>query len=212
MRPELKTHTLVRIRGPQALATAPGSDPPAWSAESLRRAPWVVVRRAQIQDGLVPVGVRGESRQQRFAAWLSPEEALEVVAPQALVSCTPTRAIPALAVLGHVEKIMCEHGLAGRWGPGGSVGFELASRNPTVTSLSDLDLVLEVDRPDLITSHAASLWGALTRLPVRIDALLETSEGAVVLSEYARVCRSESRTFVLRTPTGPRLIQSTAAL
>jgi len=225
MVPDPKPHTLIRIDGPQALraeAGGPISPPavglPTWAAESLRRAPWVVVRRAQINGGLIPVGVRGESRQQRFAAWLSPDDALEVVTPQALVSsrawalaaaADPVRhrTIAALVVRDRVERVMCEHGLAERWGPGGSVGFELASGKPTVTSSNDLDLVLELDRLDLIAGSASSLGSALTGLPVRVDVLLETPEGAVVLSEYVRVCRSETCSFVLRSSTGPRLIQ-----
>jgi phosphoribosyl-dephospho-CoA transferase len=207
--PELKPHTLVRIRGEQALRAAPGSDVPAWVTDSLQRAPWVVVRRAQIRDGLVPVGVRGDSRQQRFGAWLAVDEALEAITPQALASCrTTTRAIPALSMLPRAEKIMCEYGLGGLWGPSGSVGFELASGVPVVSSSSDLDLVLALDRPELIANRALSLWTALAALPVRVDVLLETSVGAAVLCEYVRVCRGESRSFVLRTPDGPRLVQS----
>lgn len=219
MVPDLKAHTLVRIGSPQVLRadggwpTGPaGFGLPTWAAESLLHAPWVVVRRAPINGGLIPVGVRGESRQQRFAAWLSPDDALEIVTPQALACRKTTRAIAALTVLPRVAGIMCEHGLAGRWGPGGSVGFELASGKPTVTSSSDLDLVLELNRLELIAGSAPSLWSALTELPVRIDVLLEAPEGAVVLSEYVRVCRSETCSFVLRSSTGPRLVQSTAGL
>jgi phosphoribosyl-dephospho-CoA transferase len=156
----------------------------------------------------VPVGVRGDLRQQRFGAWLAVDEALEAITPQALASRRTTRAIPALTMLPRAEKIMCEYGLAGVWGPGGSVGFELASAVPAVTSSSDLDLVLELDRPELIANRALSLWTALAALPVRVDVLLETPVGAAVLSEYVRVCRGESRSFVLRTPNGPRLVQS----
>jgi phosphoribosyl-dephospho-CoA transferase len=219
--PELRTHTLVRICGPQALRT--DSNLPTWARESISRAPWVVIRRAQIKGELVPVGVRGESRQQRFAALLSSGDALELVTPQALASrrswaiaaaADPARygAIPALAVLTRVERIMCEHGLEGLWGPGGSVGFELASARATVTSSSDLDLVVDVDRPELIAKNTRSLWAALAALPVRLDVLLETSQGALVLSEYVRARGSARQSFVLRTPTGPRLTHSIAGL
>jgi phosphoribosyl-dephospho-CoA transferase len=222
MVPELKTHTLVRIRGPQALATSSGSDLPDWAAGSLRRAPWVVIRRAPIHGGLLPVGVRGESRNERLAAWLPPDDALESITPQGLVS-TQTwaraaaaravrhRAIAALAALGSVERIMGENGLAKLWGPGGSVGFELATGKPTATASSDLDLVVEVARPESIASNASSLWNALTALPVRVDVLLETPRGAVALSEYVRACAGDKyHSFVLRTPTGPCLVESIA--
>jgi phosphoribosyl-dephospho-CoA transferase len=224
MAPELKTHTLVRIRGPQALAKASGSDIPGWAVESLGRAPWVVVRRAQLQGGLVPVGVRGESRHERLAAWLCPDDALEYVTPQGLVStrtwpraaaahAVRHRAIAALAAGDPVERIMGENGLAKLWGPGGSVGFELATEKPTATASSDLDLVVELARPELIASNALSLWNALTALPVRVDVLLETPRGAIALSEYVRVRAGHNHhSFVLRTPTGPRLIASIAGV
>src|SRR5689334_13499633 len=47
---ELKTHTLLRIRGAGDLAG--GAPVPAWVERSLQRAPWVVVRRAPNRDGL----------------------------------------------------------------------------------------------------------------------------------------------------------------
>jgi phosphoribosyl-dephospho-CoA transferase len=224
MAPELKTHTLIRIRGPKALTTASDSVMPDWAAESLRRTPWVVVRRAPLQNGLVPVGVRGESRHERLAAWLCLDDALEYVTPQRLVStrtwgCAAAthavrhRAIAALAALDPVERIMGENGVAKLWGPGGSVGFELATGKPTATATSDLDLVVQIAWPEDIASHALSLWNALTALPVRVDALLETPRGAIALSEYVRAWAGDNpHSFVLRTPTGPRLIESMAAL
>ncbi len=176
------------------------------------------MRRAKLQGGLVPVGVRGESRGERLAAWLSPNDALEYVTPQGLVStrtwaraaaahAVRHRTIAALAVCDRVERIMHEHGLARLWGPGGSVGFELASGEPTVTAASDLDLVVEVARPEVIAGNAQSLLNALTALPVRVDVLLETPRGAIALSEYVRFRAGDNQhPFVLRTPTGPRLI------
>ena len=81
-----------------------------------------------------------------------------------------------------------------------------------MTASSDLDLVVELARLALIASRAVSLWNALAALPVRIDVLLETPRGAVALSEYARARAGDNhRSFVLRTPTGPRLVGSIAA-
>ncbi|MCL2770469.1 MAG: hypothetical protein FWD42_10240, partial [Solirubrobacterales bacterium] len=66
----MQTHSLLRIDCAAALLGA--SPPPGWVTEALLRAPWVVVRRAPLQDGLLPVGVRGAVRAARFAAWLPP--------------------------------------------------------------------------------------------------------------------------------------------
>jgi phosphoribosyl-dephospho-CoA transferase len=123
------------------------------------------------------------------------------------------RAIAALAARDPDERIMGENGLAKLWGPAGSVGFELATGRPTATASSDLDLVVELARPELIADTALPLWNALAALPVRVDVLLEVPPGAIALSEYVRVrARDSHRSFVLRTPTGPRLVESLAAL
>lgn len=206
---ELETHTLLRVSGPHAL----GADLPIWVNESLHRAPWIVVRRGQVARELIPVGVRGTSRGQRFASWVGAEEVLEVVTPRALahgrawMQIDPARraAIAALDVLDRIEPIMAAHGLDGMWGPGGSVGFELASRVAVATASSDLDLVVEVDRPE--TFACSSLAATLAALAVRVDVLLETPDGAVALSEYARA-RHEGAPYVLRTTQGPRLVRT----
>ena len=212
---ELKTHTLLRLRDAQDLR---GEGPlPAWVERSLQRASWVVVRRALGRNGLIPIGVRGEFREQRFAAWVAEDAILDYVAPGELVrrraweGCDRARleAIPALAVLDELVAILDAHGLSGVWGPGGSVGFELASGAATATPDSDLDLVIAIGGLESSFSRdARELWRALAGLRVRVDALLETSHGAVVLSEYVRA-HDERGAFVLRTTSGPRLIHAT---
>ena len=209
MKPDPATHTLLRIGGPQALQ----GESPTWGIESLQRAPWVVVRRARSCGELIPVGVRGELREQRYASWLAPRDILEIVTPRTLahrrawlqIEAVRRASVPALNALDQVETVMRAHGLEGMWGPGGSVGFELASARATAAINSDLDLIVECTTVD-----ACALWAALAALPVRVDALLETPHGAVALQEYAR-SRSENGSFLLRTTQGPRLTQTLGA-
>lgn len=160
-------------------------DAPEWVNESLKRAPWVVVRRAAMRDGMIPVGIRGEPgrREQRYAAWLSPAAVQECVTPQMLAKALP-----------EIGKVMQEFGLEGCWGPGGSVGFELASGLQATTASSDLDLVVE---SQLSRAVAAAL---LASLPGKVDVMLEMAEGGVVLADYAN-----NSTYVARTTEGPRL-------
>jgi phosphoribosyl-dephospho-CoA transferase len=54
------THDLIRLREPIALTV--DAPVPAWVVPALRRAPWVVVRRGRVHDGMMPVGVRGRTR------------------------------------------------------------------------------------------------------------------------------------------------------
>jgi phosphoribosyl-dephospho-CoA transferase len=166
-------HSLLRVTDLDALLWDVRR--PAWTLAALQLAPWTVVRRAPPRLELWPVGVRGSQRAQRSAA--------------------------AIAVLDEVAAVLAAHGYAGRWGPGGSVGFELASGVPSTTAGSDLDLVLSVDEP-MARNAAIRLHADLAKLPVRIDLLLETPQGAAALAEYAK---GEGATL-LRSALGPRLV------
>ena len=207
---EPATHTLLRV---DAGILLPSQAPaPAWVAASLHRAPWVVVRRAPSGRSLIPVGVRGEAREQRYAAWIGAHDIRGQRTPQALAAERGWRVYggsqgrPALAALDAVESIMCSAGLAGRWGPTGSVGFELASHRATVREQSDLDLAIRLEQP-LSCAAARGLEAALAPLPVRCDVLLEMPWGAVSLGELAQM----PRRILLRTVHGPRLIDSGCA-
>jgi phosphoribosyl-dephospho-CoA transferase len=98
-----------------------------------------------------------------------------------------------------VAAILDSHGMAGRWGPGGSVGFELASGVRSTTPASDLDIVLGA-AASMARADAARLHAELSALTVRIDVLLETPNGAVALAEYAK----SAGAILLRSPQGPR--------
>jgi phosphoribosyl-dephospho-CoA transferase len=198
-------HALLRLTDPAALAwEAPR---PHWSSASSHLTLWVGVRRAPPRPGLWPVGVRGRLRSQRSAAWLPLRAMRECVTPQMLAAertwrrCARAAATPALDALDEVAAILSAHGFAGRWGPGGSVGFELVSGVPSTTAGSDLDLVLNADEP-MTRTDAIRLHADLSRLPVRIDLLLETPRGAAVLAEYARGADA----ILLRSAQGPRLV------
>jgi phosphoribosyl-dephospho-CoA transferase len=198
------THDLIRLHEPIALmADAPV---PPWVEPALRRAPWVVVRRGHITDGMIPVGVRGLARPQRFAAFLPVAEIAERLSPEDLtdslhaIDRARTDAAPALAALARVAPLLARRGH--RWGPGGSVGFEIASGVLTATSSSDLDLILRQDRR-LDPGEAIELRAALAEAaaPARIDVMLETPCGGVSLTDLAAMPRQ----VLVRTPDGARL-------
>jgi phosphoribosyl-dephospho-CoA transferase len=198
---KVRTHTLLRISSAAALRSeAPA---PAWLSPRLQCAPWVVVRRAEQRAGWMPVGVRGARRAERFAAWLPCEAVLESVTAMALArrrgwsGHARAARVPALAALDVVESLLAARQLAGRWGPAGSVAFELASGCATATVHSDLDLILEPAGP-LTCAAAAQLVRELGALAVCTDVLLETPHGAVALTEFAR----GRPPYLLRTPRG----------
>jgi phosphoribosyl-dephospho-CoA transferase len=180
---------------------------PAWVPSSLARAPWVVVRRAPTIAGLVPVGVRGLTRPERLAAFLSSTAVATRVTPEGLAAARGWRhafrarnacRLGALRVLDAVDELFTFLGLA--WGPTGSVGFELATGVAVAGPASDLDVVVRAPEPWSL-ARTRELVDDLARLPVRVDTQLDTPTGAVALAEYARGGR-----VLLRTPDGPKLV------
>jgi phosphoribosyl-dephospho-CoA transferase len=173
---------------------------PAWVPASLARAPWVVVRRALAQDGLIPVGIRGRTRGERFAALLAVDAVTERVSPEDLAAARSWRHMPrarsvrSLRVLDAVDELCTSLDLA--WGPTGSVGFELATGVPSAGVASDLDVVIRAPQPWSL-EYAREIADCLNRLPARVDAQLDVPAGAVALDEYAR-----GGPVLLRAPDG----------
>ncbi|MGO8672368.1 MAG: malonate decarboxylase holo-ACP synthase [Capsulimonadaceae bacterium] len=197
------THDLIRLREPIALTV--DAPVPSWVEPVLRRTPWVVVRRGHVRDGMMPVGVRGVTRQQRFAAFLAVSEVADRLSPEDLAASPLViererkAAVPALAALARVAIVLACRGR--RWGPGGSIGFEIATGVAAATPSSDLDLILRQDRR-LLPDEAVELRAALAEaaVPARVDVLLETPGGGVLLADLA--ARPEH--LLVRTRAGPR--------
>jgi phosphoribosyl-dephospho-CoA transferase len=203
--PPAPTHNLLRVRDPMALTV--DNSAPEWVAPVLRQTPWVVVRRGYLQHGSIPVGVRGATRTQRFATLLAIAEIAEQVSPEELTdfrsALQPMRrdAVPALAALTRVAPLLERRRY--RWGPGGSVGFELATGASTATPSSDLDVILRQTHrlePHEVSALRAALVEAAA--PARIDVLLETPHGGVSLADLA----ARSTHVLVRTPHGARLV------
>lgn len=199
---ELKPHDIVKLNGaPFSLIS---EEPlPAWAEASLAAAPYAVVRRFRRAGDAWPIGVRGERRDQRFAAF-APESAIAGrVAPEQLAAdlrIAPGRApLPAFRALLLLGPLL--DGIGASWGPAGSVGFELATGVRAVSALSDLDLVVRYASPPPLRESALLLqWRR--RAPARVDIQLELPQGAVALEEYA----SGTGRLLLRGPNGPQLV------
>lgn len=198
-------HDLLRLRRHDVLHF--DEPPPPWVLLALREVPWVVVRRAVAREDLLPVGVRGDARHLRYAGWVAPEDVERALSPHALrdhAVCLSAKraALPAARALAAVERAWVGWSLP--WGPGGSLGFELATGWPTVAQASDLDLVIHA-RHALSHDEARS---QMAKLPldcgVRIDVQLETPAGAVALSEFAA---QDAGCVMLRGAQGARLVR-----
>lgn len=194
-------HDLLWVADWQALhAPAPL---PSWaSPASLGRAP-VVVRRERVADrGLIPVGLRGQTRSQRLGAYLECGAVLRSISPEMLAQEAAwrrqpqLRRFPAVAALGRVAPMLNASRL--RWGPGGSTGYALASGLPVLRPDSDLDLVVRAQAP-LTPDQAGLLKATLSGCECRIDIQVDTGSGGFSFAEWIR----ESGRVLLKTGIGP---------
>jgi hypothetical protein len=71
------------------------------------------------------------------------------------------------------------------WGPGGSVGFELATGRHVVKLESDLDIVIYAEGK-ITREQARSLQARTMNLSVAVDIRVETPACGFSLIEYAR--------------------------
>lgn len=197
----IRTHDLLEIDPARFLSLDVSA--PEWAAEGLRMAPFLVVRRGLISEQTIPVGVRGRERNQRWAAFCHPELVKSITTPQQLrkraVSTLRADSVPAFRSLSLLEE--CWTGLDRPWGPGGSVGFELATGINAARPESDLDIVLYADGR-ITTDEAKSLCGFASGLPSAVDIRVETQTYGFSLKEYAH---QGSAPILLRTPNGVKL-------
>lgn len=198
----MKPHDLLKIKDVN-LFLASHKDP-KWIKESLICAPYVVVRRSPINNKKIPIGIRGTSRNHRFASFIHSSEVESTVTPEDLVAkktwkhSSRYNELVILQALEAVDEIVKEYGFI--WGPTGSAGFELASGTPTLTEMSDLDLVIRA--PEfLVAEEAVQLFTELSSLGIRADIQIETPNGAISLAEYVR----GDKQVLLRTMDGPVL-------
>jgi phosphoribosyl-dephospho-CoA transferase len=175
---------------------------PAWVRPALAKYPWVVARRAISPKDRIAVGVRGQERQQRWGGFVRKDQIVKVIAPWHLrsgLANTVRLSLPAMQSLRFLEIELAS--LSNDWGPGGSAGYELASRAPVVTRESDLDLVISA--PDCFDrDFAQHLLKKIALAPAKVEVRIETSWCGFSLEEYAR---GNSEKLLVRTATGPLL-------
>lgn len=162
------------------------ADAPSWAVESLSLGQPVVVRRALAAPGQVAVGVRGASREHRYATSMSVAAIQRRVRPEELCHIESERDLPALQALVQLRSLLDASGWV--WGVSGSAGFELASGIEALHERSDLDLILRTPQP-LDRLQAKDLLAQLDASVCAVDLQLQTPFGAVALREWAGAAR-----------------------
>ena len=194
-----RPHDLLWLRDSSALATIKES----WVSQCWHPELPVVVRRDHRESGLIPIGVRGERREQRAAGWITSADIIGVMTPERLAERTLlldspfTVYAPVSAAIALSETVW-----PWRWGITGGTGYALATQCPVLHAASDLDLIIRAPQP--LPRDAMQQWQTETdALGCRVDTQVETPAGAFALNEWLREGR-----VLLKTDTGPILTAS----
>ena len=176
------------------------SSVPEWIEEQIRTTPFVVVRRGLATGQEIPIGVRGKERNQRWAASCNPALVKSITTPWQLltrpISTSRANATPALRTLDLLKERWMD--LDHPWGPGGSIGFELATGTHVVKPESDLDIVIYAER-HITADEAKSVCARAMDLPATVDIRVETPVFGFSLREFAS---QSPAAILLRAPSG----------
>jgi phosphoribosyl-dephospho-CoA transferase len=154
----------------------------------------------ELTDGKLPVGIRGTTRDQRWAASAERSAIVAVLPPESIRHQASWAVVPDVAAVRALRAITASLDRDWtRWGPTGDVGFSLATGWVTVTQSSDLDLLLRCPvRPARASLNALAIL--FSRQEARVDCQVETPAGMAQLDDL----RGDSPSLV-RTPAGPKL-------
>ena len=190
-------HDLLELTSARAVREIASA--PAWVEQSLSACCYAVVRRKQTSSNDIAIGIRGKERNERWASSVNVNDIKTVISPFEIRTKGRMKqhgratTIPALQNLQKLETIWSE--LEFRWGPGGSVGFELATGFPAATQTSDLDIVLFAPQR-FSQARAQELLLTVRKIGDAIDVLVEAPECAFSLTEYAS---AEGQSIMLRS-------------
>lgn len=212
----VRAHDLLWMGSAQALQIAPQAAGETGHAALLARAPWltpawladapVVVRRATAPAGWLPVGLRGQSRGERCAAWLPTRSVRRCVTPehiargQAWRTPSASQQVAAVVAIPAIAERLDADGV--RWGIGGGVGFALATQLPVLRADSDLDLIVRTEDQDEFMRVAEVLARMLDSMSTRVDVQIDTPAGGFAFAEWRRT----GGPVLLKTSSGPVLL------
>lgn len=195
---EIKVHDIIKFTNIDKLKRY--SSIPEWVYTTPSAFNFGVVRRMPISNKLIPIGLRGEGRAQRFGTYIHEDHIIEVIKPNSLVNrideFNDRFYYPTLkSIRDEFKKLNLT------WGPTGSIGFEIAT-NINVTSLkSDIDLSIYMEAID--DELFMKVGEFLKSLDRKIDVQVEVPIlGAFLLNDYLK---NQETGFIVRTPFGPQL-------
>ncbi|MDF7683142.1 malonate decarboxylase holo-ACP synthase [Lactobacillus sp. ESL0679] len=194
-------HTLIELADVASLKPQPLL---SWPQKMLTQAPYVIVRRGK-QGTQIPVGIRGFTKSQRFAAFLPRNKWRKLISPQQALTYLPKLAqeraqLPAFTKLQKIISLLNNYD----WGVSGSLQFELVTGLPVVSLTSDIDVILTNMQPLSHQEARALIEQLQVSYPaVHVDIQVVSGQNGFSLEEFAQ---QRSTTILLKTATGPKLV------
>ncbi|MDU0990319.1 MAG: malonate decarboxylase holo-ACP synthase, partial [Enterococcus faecium] len=143
------------------------------------------VRRALTDHAeILPIGLRGPARNQRWATEISKHAVKQVIHPWDIIEQESYRQEKIMDYPVYQQFHAARNILSGcKWGIGGSLGFELSTGIPAVKETSDFDLLLYADSPIELPIQAIRSHPAFFE---QFDTQVVTRQGGFSLKEYLR--------------------------
>ncbi len=199
---KIEPHDLLQISSVEDLS---GDNLPVWAKTVFPNSLTVVVRRSEILNKQIPVGIRGVKREQRFATYIEETAIKNIITPYELVNAKAwervseaRKELPAIKALPFVADVLQGY----NWGISGSVGFELATKTESAKTTSDLDLIWKPNH-SINKKTAQSLLKDLNQFGVHADLQVIQHNNGFSLEEYA----NSSSSIMMKTLGDPILVE-----
>lgn len=186
MMPDVHAHDLIWLK-PSAESPFQ-SEPPEWVSQAWLINDPLVVRRDYTDNlNLIPVGVRGYQRNQRWGDWLNVTDILTVQTPAeiALLSndLSNQELLANFAPFQTLTKLMSY-----KWpfiiGVAGSLAFSLATKKIWCNEKSDLDLIIRCFTHSLTKQTFQPFYQLIQTLSCRVDVQISSPLGGFSLTEW----------------------------
>lgn len=191
----ISAHDIVSINQ----ADLKGLELPEWYEKSDKI--YGTVRRAKsINDGYIPLGLRGKQRNQRFAFEVPAAIIQEIFHPFEIINRDSFRTEEVKNYEVYKQYLTAQEMLSEiKWGVGGSLGFELVTGEPTIKSTSDFDLLIYANAANELPKEIIEEHSEFFEM---LDTQVITKRGGFALKEYLI---NQTGKILLKTDEGPLL-------
>lgn len=176
---------------------------PDWVATAVMRAPVGVIRRGQAPAGMLPVGIRGSNKSQRFGAYLPVTAVTDHLTSQEIRhfgrSNRQDKMLPIWQALDQINPYLDTHQYD--WGLSGSAAYELVTGIPTVNQNSDLDFIA-FNQEQLTPPKAQHLLDWLNSFGPHADVQIMRGQAGFSLEDY---CYHHGQGVLVKSLQGPYL-------